>query len=258
MLHLYLNSTCIPSFQHTFNLMFDTHSESRSHRKEPVSGNAGLVYTWIGNNFIPGVPLCLSEPSSGKTGNSIRVWDVSTARFTKNTAEETSLFPRDLSASFSLCLTPTLSLHRARPLWERRYKSVFTSHDAIVSRSGERIVTRNFLSAIIHALCWNISFPIFLFFSTLPFSLLCTSAVDKCYCVDTLKRALFRNFLFLCLCLSASFSLWLIFWRQGFSNDDKVSSLVVDFSFIRIILFSHKYTGCLFVTLFIILLYYIL
>lgn len=114
-------------------------------------------------------------------------------------------------SSRSLCLTPTLSLHRARPLWERRYKSVFTSHDAIVSRSGERIVTRNFLSAIIHALCWNISFPIFLFFSTLPFSLLCTSAVDKCYCVDTLKRALFRNFLFLCLYLSASFSLWLIF-----------------------------------------------
>ena len=143
--------------------MFDTHSEREcSHRKKPVRGNAGLVYTWIGNNFIPGVPLCLSEPSSGKTGNSIRVWDVSTARFTKNTAEETSLFPRDLSASLSLSLS--LSLHRARPLWERRYKSVFTSHDAIVSRSGERIVTRNFLSAIIHALCWNISFPVFLFF----------------------------------------------------------------------------------------------
>lgn len=82
--------------------MFDTHSEREcSHRKKPVRGNAGLVYTWIGNNFIPGVPLCLSEPSSGKTGNSIRVWDVSTARFTKNTAEETSLFPRDLSHSLS-------------------------------------------------------------------------------------------------------------------------------------------------------------
>lgn len=127
------------------------------------------------------------------------------------TRQKKLLFFLEISLPLSLSLTPTLSLHRARPLWERRYKSVFTSHDAIVSRSGERIVTRNFLSAIIHALCWNISFPIFLFFSTLPFSLLCTSAVDKCYCVDTLKRALFRNFLFLCLYLSASFSLWLIF-----------------------------------------------
>lgn len=59
-------------------------------------------------------------------------------------------------------------------------------------------------------------FQFFFFFpSTLPFSLLCTSAVDKCYCVDTLKRALFRNFLFLCFWLSASFSLWLIFWLAG-------------------------------------------
>lgn len=106
MLHLYLNSTCIPSFQHTFNLVFDTHSERESLASKRASFRECLVYTWIGNNFIPGVPLCLSEPSSGKTGNSIRVWDVSTARFTKNTAEETSLFPRDLSASFSLCLTP--------------------------------------------------------------------------------------------------------------------------------------------------------
>lgn len=122
-----------------------------------------------------------------------------------------------LEISLTLFLSLSLSLHRARPLWERRYKSVFTSHDAIVSRSGERIVTRNFLSAIIHALCWNISFPVFSFFfpSTLPFSLLCTSAVDKCYCVDTLKRALFRNFLFLCFWLSAFFSLWLIFWLAG-------------------------------------------
>lgn len=242
MLHLYLNSTCILSFQHTFNLVLDTHCERVcSHRKKPVPGNAGLVYTWIGNNFIPGVPLCLSEPSSGKTGNSIRVWDVSTARFTKNTAEETSLFPRDLSASLALFLCIV-----QRPLWERRYKSVFTSHDAIVSRSGERIVTRNFLSAIIHALCWNISFPIFLFFPTLPFSLLCTSAVDKCYCVDTLKRALFRNFLFLCFWLSASFSLWLIFCWQRFSNDDKVSSLVFH-PFVQYLctVFLYKYTGYL-------------
>lgn len=124
-----------------------------------------------------------------------------------------SFSSRSLSLSFFLFLFLCI----VRALCENEGKSVFTSHDAIVSRSGERIVTRNFLSAIIHALCWNISFPVFSFFfpSTLPFSLLCTSAVDKCYCADTLKRALFRNFLFLCFWLSASFSLWLIFWLAG-------------------------------------------
>lgn len=157
------------------------------------------------------------------------------------TRQKKLLFFLEISASLALFLCIV-----QRPLWERRYKSVFTSHDAIVSRSGERIVTRNFLSAIIHALCWNISFPIFLFFPTLPFSLLCTSAVDKCYCVDTLKRALFRNFLFLCFWLSASFSLWLIFCWQRFSNDDKVSSLVFHL-FVQYLctVFLYKYTGCL-------------
>lgn len=131
MLHLYLNSTCIPSFQHTFNLVFDTHSESRSHRKEPVSGNAGLVYTWIGNNFIPGVPLCLSEPSSGKTGNSIRVWDVSTARFTKNTAEETSLFPRDLSVSPPLFLCIVRALCENEGIKACSLLTMPSSHDQV-------------------------------------------------------------------------------------------------------------------------------
>lgn len=195
--------------------MFGTHSEREcSHRKKPVRGNAGLVYTWIGNNFIPGVPLCLSEPSSGKTGNSIRVWDVSTARFTKNTAEETSLFPRDLSHSLSFSFSFSFSV---RALCENegiKACSLLTmpsSHDQV---NGS---WREIFYPLLYTRFAEISVFQFSFFlpSTLPFSSLCTSAVDKCYCADTLKRALFRNFLFLCFWLSASFSLWLIFWLAG-------------------------------------------